>query len=408
MGLSAPGSNPAHRLSFDHVEPNRIAGKCAGGPTIRRPPLYAKMALGLLSVSLVLAVFSAWVWLRPDGELQYRRGYSPLTAEWKMDHDWIADPYIGKTLRCDLNMTAKNELGRSYTYRAEPIGAGGACFRDHPVHGPVFAVAVGDSFVFGHQVALEAAWTERLEKAVGLDVVNLGISDSGPSQYVRVFEIHGRPFQPRVVILVTFVNDWLDEACFQAWWDLRQKLGSQVDFPRSKAVYEAVRKNAYRLPPDWHNPMLGGSEGRTINGERYLFDASAYAAQDPRSPTIAEGKASEEKRIVELRDRVAGSGARLIVVAIPAKEFVYHEDVKAILPYAREMAPDIFCREIAAWCGTNGILCLDMLPVFRRHVALGEHPYFPIDGHLREEGNQILADELYRVLSENQLLPSQE
>lgn len=371
-----------------------------------RGPLYARLALGLVSMSLVLFGFSAWVWLRPEGDDEYRRGYSSLTAEWRSDDYWVADPYIGRTMRCGVVTAQTNELGRAFIYKSEPIGAEGACFRDHPLDGPVFAVAVGDSFVFGHKVALEAVWTERLEAAIGRNVLNLGISASAPTQYLRCFEIHGASHRPHVVIMATFVNDWIDEACFQAWWAARQTLGPQIDFPRSNAIFEAVRKNAYRLPPDWQHPPLGGTAECEINGEVYVFDADAYAAQDTRSTILAEGKASAERSIVALRDATVGIGAKLIVVTIPAKAFVYHDRAAALLPYARKMPSDTFCNEVASWCKKNEIICLDMLPVFRERAAAGERPFFPRDSHLREEGNQILADEIYRVMKENGLLPT--
>ncbi|HKQ48771.1 MAG TPA: hypothetical protein VJZ71_11935 [Phycisphaerae bacterium] len=390
-------------MTHDPTEANKPAPPSS---VSHRGPLYARLALGLLSISLVLFGFSAWVWLRSEGSEEFRRGYSPLTAEWRSDDDWVADPYIGKTMRCGVVVAQTNELGRAYIYKSEPIGANGVCFRDHPTKAPVWAVAVGDSFVFGHKVALEAAWTERLEAAIGRNVLNLGISASAPTQFLRCFEVHGASHRPRVVIMVTFVNDWIDEACFQAWWAARQTLGPQIDYPRSNAIFEAVRKNAYRLPPDWQHPPLGGTAECEIDGETYVLDADAYAAQDTRSTILAEGKASSERAMVSLRDAAAKVGATLIVVSIPAKAFVYHERAAALLPYARKMPPDTFCNEVASWCRKKEILCVDMLPVFRERAAAGERPFFPRDSHLREEGNQILADEIHRVMKENGLLPS--
>lgn len=371
-----------------------------------RVPTYARLALLLFGLSVVLVGFSAWVWLGTEAANAYRRGPSPLTAEWQADGEgaWIADPYIGKKLRCDVDATDANELGRSFNYRAVRIGLD-ACFRDDGISGPVFAVAVGDSFTFGHKVALEDVWTERLEKSLGAEVVNMGLSGGAPTQYLRNFERHGAALKPRLVIMTLFVNDWLDDAMFHAWWEARQSLGQQVDFPRSNAVYDAIRKNAYRLPPDWALPPLGSSVDCEIDGELYQFDASAYAAQDPRSPTIDVGKRHTEQAIIGLRDAATLEEAGLVVVVIPAKEHVYHDRVTKLIPYAREMPADTFCREISDWCRANDIPCLDMLPVLRRDVAAGGRPYFPRDGHFREEGNHQLARELDRFLREADLAP---
>lgn len=379
----------------------------ASAPKTTAPgaPISARLLLTLFTLSLVFAGFSAWVWLSADTAALYRRGYTPLTAEWQTDGEgaWVADPYIGKKLRCDLDARESNELGREFTYRAVAISPD-ACFRDDGINGPVFAVAVGDSFTFGHKVALEDVWTERLEKAIGADVVNLGLSGGAPTQYLRNYVRHGAPLKPRLVIMTLFVNDWLDDAMFHAWWQTRQTYGEQVDFPRSNAIYEGIRKNAYRLPPDWAQPALGGGIDLEIEGETYHFDASAYAAQDPRSPTIAEGKRRTEQAIIDLRAAAVADGATLVCVVIPAKEHVYHDRLMSVLPYARELPADTFCREITEWCRKHDIACLDMLPILRRDVAAGGRPYFPRDGHFREQGNHLLARELERCLRELQLI----
>lgn len=368
----------------------------------QRAPLYAKIALLLFALSTVTLLAAAWLWYH-GGEDAFRRGYTPLTAEWQIKGAWIAHPIIGKMLRCDVSVSDTNELGRPFGYKAVKIEPGGGCFRDDGVSGEVFAVAVGDSFTFGHKVALEKAWTELLESSLKMDVVNMGLSGGSPSQALRIFETYGAPLNPKVVIFTTFVNDWLDEACFQAWWAQRQMLGGQVDFPQSDAIYNSVRQNAYRLPDDWQQPPLGGSADCDIDGESYRFDGAAYAEQDTRSPTIDEGRRQSEKAIVELRNRANRTGARLIVVAIPAKEYVYHDRVIKVIPYAVDMPSDTFCTMTADWCRKNGIECIDMLPILQKRVAAGEKPYFPRDGHFREEGNAMLAEEVGRVLAADKL-----
>ena len=373
-------------------------------PRPSRPP-FAKLSLFVLSISVILFALSAWLWFHGGAQDAFRRGYSPLTTEWQGKGAWIAHPIVGKTLRCDVDATDTNELGKPFSYKAVKVGPTEGCFRDDGIDGEIFAVAVGDSFTFGHKVALENVWTELLEKELGTDVVNMGLSGGAPSQALRNVETFGLPLKPKVVIFTTFVNDWLDEACFQAWWSQRQILGGQVDYPRSDAIYDAVRENAYRLPEVWLQPALGGSVTCEIDGETYQFDASAYAAQDTRSPTIAEGQRDSEKAIVLLRDKCVEIGAKLIVVIIPAKEFVYHARVSRILSYAAVQPANTFCSETADWCRKNGITCLDMLPILTKRVADGARPYFPRDGHFREEGNAILAQELGVVLKNAELLP---
>lgn len=378
------------------------------GIPVRIPaaPRYATIALLLFALSILALALTGWLWFN-GAEDAFRRGYSPITAEWQAEGAWTAHPYIGKMLRCDVSVSDKNELGRSYSYKAVKIGPEQGCFRDDGIQGDVFAVAIGDSFTFGHKVALEKVWTELLEKKLGKDVVNMGLSGGSPSQALRNFEVFGAALKPKVVIFTTFVNDWLDEACFQAWWTQRQLLGGQVDFPRSNAIEKGVRQNAFRLPDDWRQPPLGGSVDCDINGESYRFDGAAFADQDTRSPTIAEGKRQSEKAILEMRDRTSKTGARFIVIVLPAKEYVYYDRVSRIIPYAAKLSPDSFCTETADWCSRNKIECVNMLPILRKFAEKGEKPYFPRDGHLREEGNALLAEEIQQVLTNDDVITNQ-
>lgn len=124
----------------------------------------------------------------------------------------------------------------------------------------------------------------------------MGLSGGSPSQALRIFEIFGTPQKPKVVIYTTFVNDWLDEACFQAWWAQRQVLGGQVDYPHSDAVYNAVRQNAYRLPDDWRQPPLGGSADCDIGGESYRFDGAPMRSRTRAVPPLTRAGGKVKRR----------------------------------------------------------------------------------------------------------------
>ena len=55
-----------------------------------------------------------------------------------------------------------------------------AGFRGGTLGGPVWGVAVGDSFTFGSGVNQEATWVAQLAALANKDVLNLGVPGYGP------------------------------------------------------------------------------------------------------------------------------------------------------------------------------------------------------------------------------------
>ncbi|MBK8266852.1 MAG: SGNH/GDSL hydrolase family protein [Planctomycetes bacterium] len=199
--------------------------------TAQRTPPYALIALVLFGLSLGALGVSAWLVLKPAPETGFRRGYTPLTNETNLPKVWLPDPDLEHRLGPGVDFTFKNEDGISVNYRSVPVGANGVCFRDDGINGEVFAIAVGDSFTFGHDSPLEECWVERLEKSLGADVVNLGVTNVyGSTQIQRTLEIHGMQYKPRLIIWAAFTNDWCEDTIFLSWEKIARPLKGQLIF----------------------------------------------------------------------------------------------------------------------------------------------------------------------------------
>jgi len=369
-------------------------------PTPTRPPTYARIALALFGLSAAMLLVCGWlVWRSPAPRDLLRRGPGAMINAPRPEGLHRADPDCERRLACGTFERASNELGQPYDYTTIPITEDGACFRDDGIDPPVFAVAVGDSFTLGHRVAMADGWVEQLEQRLGRDVANLAVSGTGVSQYRCILEKYGLDLQPQVVLIGTFVNDWLDEAMFDAWRCARAQFGGQVDFPRSRPWFDAVRRNAYRLPgEDWQHPTLGHPTHVTINGVNYRFDASAYAAQNLRSPTIAHGRDLAFESIAAMAKQARARGAACVVVIFPAREHVYHERAVEALRYAADQPADTFCRQTAVWCASQNIPTVNLLPVFRAAAVRGERIYFAEDGHLTPHGYAVTAEAIHAAI----------
>lgn len=382
-------------------------------PPVEHAPTSAQGRVSLLLFGVSLALFAAsglmfYLAKPPERRTEaFHRGFTPLTRDWTPENCWVPDPEVEHNLAPGADFTAPNDQGVLVRYQAVPVGQGGVCFRDNGIRGPVFAVAVGDSFTFGHGVALEDCWVARLEAAANADVVNLGVSNIfGSTQYLRTLTRHGLPLHPKVVVWATFVNDWLDDTLFNAWYELSRTLGRQIEFPRSRPIYDAIRGNAYVLPDEPGTfPPLDQKQSYASDGLRFTFDATAYAVQDLRFAAVSAGRASSEKALLEAKSAALAGGAAFVVVVIPAKEHVYHRRVTQVVEYARTQDPAVYCNATTAFCRERGIPCLDLLPVLTERADRGEQLYFAEDGHFNVAGNRVAAEAIERFLKEHGLMP---
>lgn len=377
-----------------------------------RPPPYAILALILFGLSLGALAFAAWLAFRGADEPQYRRGFTALTEETNLGKIWQADARLEHRLAPNVNVTFDNEDGETVHYRSINVGGGEACFRDDGIDGPVFAVAVGDSFTFGHANTLDATWVEQVEKGIAGEVVNLGVTNIyGSTQILRTLEQYGLPLKPKVILWAAFVNDWYEDTVFLSWEKIAQPLKGQLDFPRSRPVYDAIRRSIYlkatgEAGGGLRNPALDARTMYESGGLKLEFDATSYAAQDLTIPSIANGWGTTREALSKAKELAKSIGAEFVVLPIPAKEHVYHDRVCTVIEYANSQTPDAFCAAYEAFCEENGIRCLNPYGPLRDKGRRGEKLFFTEDGHFNRAGNAALAELIVEYLNKSGITPA--
>jgi hypothetical protein len=74
-------------------------------------------------------------------------------------------------------------------------------------------IAVGDSFAAGSHVSDDQGWTEFLQKQLGTDIYNLGVSGSDPRIYLNNYIAFGQKFKPKTVLFMVYQgNDFKYDA----------------------------------------------------------------------------------------------------------------------------------------------------------------------------------------------------
>jgi len=131
--------------------------------------------------------------------------------------EYVIDADIGQVIAPDQR---GRWVGRDYDVAIHTNSAG---FHDveHRLQKPhdVYRMAVlGDSFIEALQVPVEQGFAQQLQGALQgwlnekrVEVINLGISGTGPSQYLQVLKARGLAYRPDLVVMAVHpANDFFD------------------------------------------------------------------------------------------------------------------------------------------------------------------------------------------------------
>ncbi len=313
-------------------------------------------------------------------------GYSPhLTSEWL-----LRSP--ARVLDDEVVVIRSNLLDADH-YRVTP--------------GSEIIVTLGDSFTEAPYVQRRFQYPEamvsRLQDAgLAVDVVNMGLSDSGPDQHLRVFESRVLPqLRPSIVVWTLYVNDIGDN---QRW-----------------AVYDVENDTLVPLNGDEHwiakrgrlfkSLPFGGSVKLRSPVMRLILKAAETVWRedhegDPTGGTLRTAR-KIELAIARLEQLAEQHGFETYYVLIPPQAFYVASSDRnmcdwmvrdyAALRRAIGRRPDL----IDAWFGGSGLPPVDGCgSADSRSEAVADDIFFDDavdrnalgDRHFNESGNRLLAD----------------
>jgi lysophospholipase L1-like esterase len=361
-------------------------------------------ALILLSASVVFALGLAEVCLRlfpglmPEEaqlRLHWRDRSVPIT---------LADPYLGYVFppnHVDRIVRSNGDFG--FTFRTDEHG-----FRNRPLW-PERAdiVVLGDSMAFGYGVDDDKTWTALLANRLqGSRIINLGVPDAGPQQYLRIYERFGQALHPALVLLCLFPgNDVGDAGRFDRW----VKAGSHGNYLTQRFVsknFHSQRGIGHVLGGIGHvlqqsylvsflryapKKVLSRTAGRTIDfpdGGRIQLVPALYAdmAQHtkPDNPNfrLVLDAVEQTRALAERND------SHFLVLVMPTKEEVY-------LPLLDEPpVPSAVAAFLAAFDAAR-IPYLDLTPHLQASARQGTRLFFEVDGHPNAAGYRLMADVVF-------------
>lgn len=265
---------------------------------------------------------------------------------------------------------------------------------------------LGDSFTWGIGVADEDRFTERLERARGVEVLNFGVAGYSPVQY-RLMIGDALSFRPDLVVIAFCLgNDFADNVYFQRYGYFKpyaelDSSGETViqgyplpnvdDFGfREKAeglvfarILERAISNAFFLP-----------EQRGLMGFRSEFVYADEAIDHAQRLLADRAIQINEALLREIRDAVRRTGAELVLLPVPTK-----------CEYAARCRGD---GEVRLRDGAYRVLeaSADRLGIrfVRTLDALDRTNFWQKDGHWRPSGHARIAERLDAFLENTRLL----
>jgi len=282
----------------------------------------------------------------------------------------------------------------------------------------VFRILVlGDSVAYGLRVAREDAFPSRLEERLrdvgrAVEVVNASVPGYTAYNELEDYRSARRALEPDLVLVATCLNDVANPRLH--WNYTRDAIRTIPPAAIPNRAYDrrvqrelaaAARAGERQGPPE---TPASGVWGRSA---LYRFLQARTFAEPPPIPTrLLALRAQAVPTLITAEDDLGIevwlgdtpewrwlTGTYTTLAAAVRADGA--EPVFAILPLAYQLDPVYPHRpqeRLLAWCETQRLRCLDLLPALRGHapdeVFLMERSGFPDIWHLTERGHDLVAE----------------
>jgi lysophospholipase L1-like esterase len=358
------------------------------------------LASGLIGVSVIILLVGAELAVRRF-DPQEVRGWGERSAlEPDEDLGWKLIPSQTTHLRW---------LRYDYEVSSNSLGFPG------PEYSPtkpdnVFRILVtGDAFSSAEGVDTGQAWPRLLEKELNeitdgktVEVLNFSITGYGPNQYAEVVREFVPAYQPDLVIVEVFVNDFQD-----ALWtneDFQYNIGFYNGDPNG--ISSILKLESLR---SWIDINVKQKLKEFLRGEPnaqgyFLGHFVTLERQDSETLDFARDAVQAER----IRNVVEQSGAQVVLVMVPSSVQVCSSDALAYYPNHLDLndstrfdvdQPQRVMSEIASSLG---------MPIYDLRSAFSASTqcfYQPHNMHWVEEGHRVVSSYLANILSDNGYIP---
>jgi peptidoglycan/LPS O-acetylase OafA/YrhL len=268
-------------------------------------------------------------------------------------------------------------------------------------------LTTGDAFTSAEGVDTEQAWPRLLEANLGeqfpdknVEVLNFGITGYGPNQYAEVVERFAPEYQPDIILIGFFVNEYED--VLTTTEEFQESIGfdnppldsltgilnlSQLQTYLRVHVYESLKEQFLDRP----------------NGHSYFLGNIRFLELEPEIDYYGEGRAQVIERLQDIKAVADETGAKVILALIPASVQVCAPEQLAYYPRVIDLddseAYDLEQPQRVTQAISDD---LDLGYYDLREALAGDAClYQPRNMHWLPEGHQAAADYLSEKLIED-------
>jgi peptidoglycan/LPS O-acetylase OafA/YrhL/lysophospholipase L1-like esterase len=305
------------------------------------------------------------------------------------------DQVVGWRLR-PATRTRLRWLSYDYVVRANALGFPGPNRPVERAPGMLRVLVTGDAFSSAEGVDTDAAWPRLLEQRLRdrlagrvVEVLNFSITGYGPTQEAAVVREFAPRFQPDVIVLQSFVNDFDDTLTSDA--EFRESIGFGRADPRGWLGVIGLAHLSDLVKVEVLQPLHA-----TLTGTppRRGYHLGSFPALERNRPELEDGRRLTAIRWREIAAVAGDLGARLVVLAVPAPGEVCTPADLAYWPHGVDLGdaarfdptrPQRWSAEIAAAAGAE---FHDLHGVLRAAPC----PYQPHNMHWTADGHRRVAD----------------
>jgi len=263
-------------------------------------------------------------------------------------------------------------------------------------------LVMGDSMTFAEGVEAEETYPKVLERWLAgragpgkYEVINAAIRGYGTDQEVVLFEKLVPLYHPDLALLAFFAANDFDDNMNGRMFEVRD--GRLVRLPlsaESSPKYRYYqRQSAIQTFPGYqtliaHSHLVNLHRARWVRLEFQRAFSQSVEADPSREDRAWRLTAKLLERLLELaRQR----DIRPLLLLVPSRDQIYRGSDELI---------DARTERVIAFARKQNVPVIDPRQPLQEAAAGGEAVFYPKDGHLTARGHRIVAEYLYRVLSQ--------
>ena len=246
-------------------------------------------------------------------------------------------------------------------------------------------LGIGDSFTFGYQVDLKDSYLKQLESRLNgskkqWDVINAGVSGYNMWQYLAYFENFGYRYDPDLVTIGLFFDDFYGDPSFEEEKTDTQRFRSLSDISLVNFI-----RNSTELLQNRYRYLLGASWLKSIGDRRnHILNSKNHLLLSGKAdPELYQKFESRLKKFVNIAKK---HGVPVLVLLIPDAVQLHHPELKIV----NSMIKNVCLKHEAEY--------LDMTPYFEKINDPETLYLLPHDAHTSPFGHRIIAREIEKKI----------